>query len=130
MAFQSIEERDFSLILPLFTERIKDASLLKMRAIIAALAHPPVLKHEPNTVFCLETSEIVLNKVVSLDVSRRKTEEFRVLKKGLEYALSVFVAYLPAQGFAFLAKWAKVNDADIKKILRSNLGKNRLAKKY
>ena len=130
MAFQRIEEQDFGLISSLFNERIKDASLLEMRAIIAALAHPPILKHEPNAVFCLEASEIVLNKVVSLDVSERKTEEFRVLRKGLEYAVSVFVASLPAEGFAFLTKWAKANDADIKKILRSNLGKSRLTKKY
>lgn len=130
MAFQRIEEQDFGVIHSLFNTRIKDASLLEMRAIIAALAHPPILKHEPNTVFCLEVSEIVLNKVVSLGVNQRKTEEFRVLRKGLEYAVSVFVAPLPVQGFAFLAKWAKANDPDIKKILRSNLGKSRLTKKY
>jgi len=130
MSFQRIEEQDFGLILPLFNARIKNASLLEMRAIIAALAHPPILKHEPNAIFCLEVSEIVLNKVVSLDVSLRKTEEFRVLSKGLEYAVSVFVAPIPAQGFELLAKWAEVNDADIKKILKSNLSKSRLTKKY
>lgn len=130
MAFQRMEEQDFDLIPPLFNERIRNASLLDMRAIIAALAHPPVLRYEPNTVFCLEISEIILNNVVKLDISQRKIEEFRVLKKGLEYALSVFVASLPTHGFAFLSKWAKANDSDINKILRSNLNKSRLTKKY
>ncbi|TGE36839.1 hypothetical protein E4K67_17200 [Desulfosporosinus fructosivorans] len=130
MSFQCIEEQDFDLIPPLFNQRINDVSLLEMRAIIAALAHPPVLKVEPNSVFCLLISDIFLSKVVTLDVSKRKTEEFRVLRKGLEYSLSVFVASLPAKGFAFLSKWVMVNDTDIKKILKSNLGKSRLTKKY
>lgn len=130
MSFQRIEEQDFDLILPLFNQRIKDASLLEMRTIIAALAHPPVLKVMANAVFCLAVSDIFLNQVINLDVSKRKTEEFRVLRKGLEYSLSVFAAFLPAQGFKFLSKWAKSNDADIKKILKSNLGKSRLTKKY
>ena len=51
-----------------------------------------------------------------------------MLRKGLEYAISVFVANLPDEGFKFMKKWARKDDPDIKKVLKSNLGKSRLTK--
>lgn len=128
MAFQRIAEHDFELIRDVFSAYLTSASLLELRAIMAALAHPPILKNTPNVVFCMETSDLVLNKVLNLDATRRKTEEFRVLRQGLEYALSVFVAALPNEGFLWLAKWAKEEDPDVRKVLKSNLGKTRLTK--
>lgn len=72
----------------------------------------------------------VLRDVQNLTKQDRKTEGFRILKQGLEYTISLFVEHLPEQGFACLKKWAEQEDADIKRILRSNLNKARLVKRY
>jgi hypothetical protein len=74
--------------------------------------------------------EDILSSFQALEPKERKTEDFTVLKKGLDYSISVFVAALPEEGFIFLKEWAKAADPAIKKIIKSNLGKSRLTKKY
>ncbi|MCL5961163.1 MAG: hypothetical protein M1358_17965 [Chloroflexi bacterium] len=130
MAFQRIAERDFAAVRDIFSDWIGEASLLEERAILAALAHPPILKSADNVRFSLEIAEKVLSNLLTLDKASRKRDDFRVLRQGLEYALSVFVAHLPAEGFAFLRRWAEQDDIDIKRIVRANLGRSRLTKKH
>lgn len=130
IGLQWIEEKDFRESKMIFNKWINEASLLERRAIIAALAHPPVLNEKDNVLFCLKITEIILKDIIDLGREFRKTEEFRVLRKGLEYAISVFVAKLPNEGFEFMKEWAQKNDPDIKKIIKSNLGKSRLIKKF
>ena len=130
IGLQWIEEQSFGEAELIFDKWIEDASLLEKRAIIAALAHPPVLNDKDNVLFCLEITERILKDLINLGRDSRKTEEFRVLRKGLEYAISVFVAKLPDEGFKFMQKWARKDDPDIKKIIKSNLGKSRLTKKF
>lgn len=130
IGLQWIEESNFKEVELIFNKWIDDASLLEKRAIIAALAHPPVLHDKDNVLFCLEITEKILKDLINLEQEFRRTEEFRVLRKGLEYAISVFVAKLPNEGFEFLKKWARKDDPDIKKIIKSNLGKSRLTKKF
>ncbi|AOY77783.1 HEAT repeat domain-containing protein [Clostridium formicaceticum] len=130
IGLQWIEEEDFRQAEFIFNKWIDDASLLERRAIIAALAHPPVLNHKDNAEFCFEITEKILKDLIKIDKKFRKTEEFRILRKGLEYAVSVFVAKLPDEGFEFMKKWAQEKDADIRKIIKSNLGKSRLTKKF
>lgn len=62
------------------------------------------------------------------EVQYEDAEHFRVLSKGLEYSLSVFVASEPEAGFAMLEKFAKSRDTRMIKIVKSNLGKSRLSK--
>jgi len=130
IGIQWIEEKDFKQAELIFNKWIDDASLLERRAIIAALAHPPVLNDKDNVLFCFKITERILKDLINIGREFRKTEEFRVLRKGLEYAISVFVAKLPNEGFEFMKKWAQKNDPDIKKIIKSNLGKSRLTKKF
>lgn len=130
IGFQRIAEQDFEEIEKIFSHWINEATLLEKRAIIAALAHPPILNVKENVQFCLKITESILNDIVKLGKVSRKNEEFRVLRQGLEYAISVFVAKLPDEGFDFIKNWAKKDDYDIKKIIKSNLGKSRLAKQY
>ena len=130
IGLQWIAESDFNQIELIINRWIDDSSLLERRAIIADLSHPPVLHEKRNVLFCLTITDRILEDLLNLPSETRKTEEFRVLKKGLEYAISVFVANLPDKGFEFLEKWAQSNDSDIRKIIKSNLGKSRLTKKY
>ncbi len=130
IGFQWIEENDFRQAELIFNKWIDDASILEKRAIIASLAHPPVLNEKDNVLFCFKITERILEDIINLGREIRKTEEFRVLRKGLEYAISVFVAKLPTEGFELMKEWAQKNDPDIKKIIKSNLGKSRLTKKF
>lgn len=129
MAFQRIAERDFGTVREIFSEWVDGASLEDRRAIVAALAHPPVLKSPENARYCLRASDRLMADLVSLPATTRKSEGFRVLRQGLEYALSVFVAALPEDGFALLERWARSSDPDARRIVKSNLGKGRL-KRY
>ncbi|MNN93326.1 hypothetical protein D3C81_2117500 [compost metagenome] len=79
--------------------------------------------------FALDLSEHILDDIVA-DQTLGRSEEYRVLSKGLEYAISLFVERMPVEGFALLNKYAMSNDKRIHKIVKSNIGKSRIAKKY
>jgi hypothetical protein len=130
MAFQKIAEKDFTPIKTYFTKWYSNSSYLEKRAFVATLAHPPILNNKEIALFSLNISGKILNDILSSSKEVRKTEEFVALSKGLKYALSVFVADLPIEGFNFLKKFAKLNDPDMNKIIKSNLEKSRLTKKY
>ncbi len=130
MGFQRVSEKNFTVIKEMFSKWIKKSSLLEKRAILVTLAHPPVLKNKENAVFSFRIADEILQSLQKLDRIERKSEEFDILKKGLKFTISVYVACLPEEGFRFLKKWAQKDDALIKKILKSNLSKNRLTKRY
>lgn len=103
MALQRIGERDFAQMRGILSRWMDGAPSPEVRrAIVAALAHPPILREPANARYCLEVSDRILRDLLPLDRSARRTEGFRVLRQGLEYALSVFAASLPEEGFAFL----------------------------
>ncbi|WP_052770089.1 hypothetical protein [Paenibacillus sp. IHB B 3415] len=129
MALQRVGEQDFGVLRSLFDAMMGKASALEKRAFVATLAHPPMLKDAANVLYALELSEHILDEIAE-GKTRYGTEDFRVLSKGLEYALSVFVERAPEAGFRMLAKFAVTEDKRMQKIVKSNLGKARLAKKY
>ena len=130
MALQRIGERDFDAVTDILDGWLPDANLLEERAIVAALAHPPMLRYRERVRYCLGVSDRIMINLAAVDPSGRKAEPFAVLKKGLSYALSVFVAALPEEGFAFLERWARSDDRDVKAIVRENLKKNRLTRPF
>jgi hypothetical protein len=130
MGFQLIAEKDFNPIKKYFSMWYGSSNYLEKRAFVAALAHPPILKNKEIVQFSLKISDDILNDVLSTNKTIRRSEDFIVLSKGLQYALSVFVADLPEEGFDLLKKYAKLNDPELNKIIKSNLGKTRLTKKY
>lgn len=130
MGFQRIGETDFAVVKGLFDSWLADSNCLEKRAIVATLAHPPMLKENQNVLYCLDITEQILNWVIFNGKESCSPEDFKVLSKGLEYSISVFVAQEPEMGFALLKKFAAIEDKRIKKIVKSNLGKARLTKKY
>jgi hypothetical protein len=60
----------------------------------------------------------------------RKDGGYKVLRQGLGYTLSVVVAAAPGPGFALLRRLAAIPDRDLGWVLRSNLGKGRLARDH
>jgi hypothetical protein len=101
---------------------------LEMRAAAAAVADPPLLADENIASKALELHEKVFERFTTMQ--DRKTEGFRVLRKGLAFTLSVVVPAVPAQGFALLRQLAASEDPDLGWILVQNLKKNRLRKPY
>jgi hypothetical protein len=129
-AFQRIAEEDFDELQRMFLWWLKRANMMDERAIIASLAHPPALTSEERVAFCLEAADAAMRHLEKLPLSGRKTEEYRILRKGMEYAVSVYTAAAPDPGFRFLSRWASSEDMDTKKIVAANLRKSRLAKRY
>ncbi len=129
-ALQRIGEWDFAVLTGILESWLPDATFLELRAVVAALAHPVFLRSEANTRFALEVSERVIARVSGANAAERKSEAFTVLRKGLGFAPSLFVAALPAAGFPLLERWARSGDRDLAWIVRENLNKNRLSRPF
>ncbi|MEI8199523.1 MAG: hypothetical protein WCG21_05655 [Eubacteriales bacterium] len=130
MGFQKIAEKDFDLIRQQFLHWLPGSSNLEKRAFAAALAHPPILKNNDTARFSLSVCENILDKILTYGSEIRRSEDFAVLSKGLAYSISVFTAALPEDGFAVMKKYARIKDPALNKIIKANLSKTRLTKKY
>lgn len=130
MALQLIGEQDLTALKSIVMDWLPEASPLEMRAIAAGLAHPPVLKDEEFAAWCLEIARSILSSISRLDDKARRNDSFRVLRQGMGYALSVFVAKSPEEGFTLMRKTAAVRDADLAWIIRENLKKKRLSDSF
>ena len=119
-ALQIIGEHDFTVLQHICSEWIDNADNLEKRAILVALAHPPIL-NKTNTAFCFKVTDRIVKTLVEDD-------DFEVLKKGLEFTISVFAAADPQAGFRFIEKWIG-KSVKIDRIMKANLKKNRLVKK-
>jgi hypothetical protein len=94
-------------------------SLLEMRAAAAGVAEASVLQDEEIAARALHIHDVILGRV--LDVDDRRDEDFRALRKGLGYALSVVVDATPEEGFALMERLASSGDPDILWIVKQNL---------
>jgi len=119
--FQIIGKADFNRLRDIFSEWIKNSNNMEKRAILVSLAHPEILD-ENRSIFCFEICEVVLKEM-------DQKVDMDVLRKGLDFTISVFIIANPLLGFDFIKKWLGI-DKDIDKIMRSNLKKNRLVKRF
>lgn len=101
---------------------------LQQRACVAAVAEPRLLTAPDMKESALAIQQIVLRRLREVALTERKRDDFRTLRQGLGYTLSVVVAALPEQGFALMCECASWNDPDIAWILRENMKKKRLAR--
>jgi hypothetical protein len=73
--------------------------------------------------------EILFDITLSLkDVTDRKNDDFKVLRKGLGYCWSIAIVGYTEIGKQYFEKLIKIDDKDIRWIIRENLKKNRLIK--
>jgi hypothetical protein len=119
--FQRIGEDNLSELKRIFTEWIAKSNNCEKRAILVSLAHPKILDRN-TSLFCFEILENIFEHM-------ERDDDFDILKKGLEFTISVFAAANPEYGFPFLEKWIGRNKV-IDNIIKSNLKKNRLLKKH
>jgi hypothetical protein len=107
---------------------ITGGDLLEMRAVAATVAEPALLQDRDTAVSALQLHARITDQV--LVVQERKSDAFRILRKGLGYTLSVVVCAVPDDGFEYLAQLAASQDPDVRWIVKENLKKNRLVKGF
>ncbi len=105
-------------------EKWARGGMLEQRAAAAALCEPVLLGDKAQVARVLT----ILDEITSslLQVSNRKSDEFKALKNGLSYCWSVAVAAYPAEGKKMMEKWFSSKDKDIRSIMKENLKKKRL----
>ncbi|MFX1519756.1 MAG: hypothetical protein ACFFCD_07540 [Promethearchaeota archaeon] len=107
---------------------IKNDSWLAMRAVAAGVAEPALLIDKQTSTQALELHKKIFAKIFAS--KERKSEEFKTLKKGLGYTLSVVVREIPEEGFEYLHQLTDSKDTDILWIIKENLKKKRLIKNF
>jgi hypothetical protein len=122
---QIIGENDFENLIQGIKEWIKGNDYEK-RAVVAGLCEPKLLKDRNNAIKVLEILNDIIESIIF--ISDRKSESFRVLRKGLGYGLSVAIVGYPEIGKNIFERLRDKNDKDINWILNENLKKNRLEK--
>ncbi|MFW9809966.1 MAG: hypothetical protein ACFFE6_11380 [Candidatus Thorarchaeota archaeon] len=107
---------------------IEQDDWLVIRGVMAGVAEPSLLMDTGFTEWALDAHTKVLDKIRAS--SDRESDEFRILRKALGYTLSVVVKATPSTGFRTLEEQIKIDDADIKWIVKENLKKKRLASNF
>jgi hypothetical protein len=108
------------------TEWVSGGDLLEMRAAAATVAEPAILHDADSAPSALQLHREIFDQLPGLE--ERRSEAFKVLRKGLGYTLSVVVQALPDEGFSLMAELLQRGDRDVDWIVSQNLKKNRLAK--
>jgi hypothetical protein len=125
IALQRFGRERMSLLLTEMKGWAGDAPFVQ-RAAAAALCEPALLKRPQDVVEVLA----ILDRITrSLGAStNRRDDGFRALRKALGYCWSVAAAASPANAQPYFDKWMRSTDKDIAWVMKSNLGKARMAR--
>ncbi len=99
---------------------------LEKRAAVAALCEPGLLVDRDHASRVLDIIDTITASILS--ETDRRSEGFRVLRKGLAYGWSVVVAAQPSLGKPRMERWISSEDADLRWVMKQNLGKKRLVR--
>jgi len=128
MAIQTMIEKQPRKTLQEIAKWIESGDWLAMRAVAAGVAEPPLLKDKQTAKSALELHKQIFAKMAA--ARERKSSEFKALRQGLGYSLSVIICAVPQEGFEYMHQLAETQDADIQWIVKENLKKNRLLKRF
>jgi hypothetical protein len=101
-------------------------NLLERRAVVAALCEPSLLVNLIHAASILDILQEITASILA--EQNRRSEDFKILRKGLAYGWSVLVAAQPSIGKPEMEAWIRSQDADIRWIMKQNLKKKRLVK--
>jgi len=127
MALQTLIEENSEKTLVELAKWVESGSWLVMRAVVAGVAEPALLKDQRTAKAALELHKQIFAKV---SMAKERNSDFKTLRQGLGYSLSVVISAVPKEGFELMHKLADTQDADIKWIIKENLKKNRLLKNF
>ncbi|MFX0086394.1 MAG: hypothetical protein ACFFAU_12060, partial [Candidatus Hodarchaeota archaeon] len=122
-----LEKKGFDLINELENWVVNEEWLV-MRAVATGVAEPSLLTDKKLAQKALLLHKLILNQIS--ESVKRNNEEFKTLRKGLGYSLSVVVQAIPEDGFKFMDEFVMNEDKDIRWILKENLKKKRLTKNH
>ena len=128
MGLQSMLSASPTSCLEKIQEWVTGGDLLEMRAAVAGVAEPLLLHDSAFNIAALDLHRQIIAQFPQ--IKQRKSDPFRVLRKGLGYTLSVVVSAQPEEGFAYMESLTASKDSDILWILRENLKKKRLSNHY
>ena len=95
------------------------------RAVVAGLCEPAILVKNEEVVEVLEILDRITSSVASSN--DRRSGGFQALRKALGYGWSVAAAAAPQNAIPYLQKWMASTDKDVVWVMKSNLGKKRIA---
>jgi HEAT repeat protein len=123
MALQRIGDVDFNRLLT-ETDKWARGSCLEQRAAAAALCEPRLLSTPQRVTAAVSVLDTI---TASITQQRdRRSEDFKVLRKGMGYCWSVAVAAHPDIGKPAMERWIGHGDPDVRWVMRENLRKKRL----
>ncbi|QNE35275.1 hypothetical protein [Leifsonia shinshuensis] len=105
---------------------LDSAEPLPMRAAVAAVAEPPLLRDPQHAADAVAVVREAVEALLDLPAARRRDDDVRVLRKALGYAISVVAAADPEDGLPLLERLAASTDPDAAWLVRENLTKARL----
>lgn len=125
MALQRLGDQDMERLLAAM-KSWSQGTCLEQRAAAAALCEPRLLGQAADARAVLQILDQITGSIE--EVADRRSEAFRVLRKGLGYCWSVAMVALPGEGKALMEQWLASSDPDIRWIMKQNLKKARLTR--
>jgi len=95
------------------------------RAAAAGLAEPALLTQNSSAVQVLAILDRITSSLAA--ATDRKKDDFKVLRQALGYCWSVAAAAAPENAKPYFEKWMRSTDKDVAWVMKSNLGKARMA---
>jgi hypothetical protein len=125
IALQRLGKQDMRWLIREMDAWSRSGSAYVQRAIAAGLCEPPLLKDEARAREVLDILDRITRSLAA--TKDRKTVEFKVLRQALGYCWSVAAAAAPVAGRSIMEKWLRSDDPDVRWIMKTNLGKARMA---
>ncbi len=125
MALQRWGSKDFVGLMAEMS-RWKSGNLFEKRAAAAALCEPAQLKDGWRARAVLKILDDITASIQ--EEPDRSSDAIKALRKGLGYCWSVAVSAHPDEGKPRMERWLGSQDADIRWIMKENLGKKRLVR--
>ncbi|NWJ45915.1 MAG: hypothetical protein HXX08_08555 [Chloroflexi bacterium] len=127
-ALQAMLEKDWERTVLTLGEWLKGGELLALRAVVAAVAEPRLLKEYEHTYEALQLQREVVRLFIQVTPAQRKHPTYKTLRQALGYSISVAIASLPDDGLHYFSELEKSGNPDIQWIVRENKKKARLYK--
>ena len=124
MALQRIGRDDMPRLIAEMKAWSRDGAYVQ-RAVVAGLCEPALLDKDAYTVQVLEILDRITRSMAA--TADRKADGFRVLRQALGYGWSVAGAAAPQNARPYFEKWLRSADGDVAWVMKTNLGKARMA---
>ena len=126
MALQRLGKESMPRLIAEMKEWARDGAFVQ-RAVVAGLCEPAILDTNEDTVEVLAILDHVTRSLAATPAPDRKHDGFRVLRQALGYGWSVAAAAAPQNAKPYLEKWLRSQDKDVAWVMKTNLGKSRMA---